>query len=741
LPALPALQWFHISRKIHRWENAVMKEEEEILEDVLGSDGRVAQRMQSFRFRPGQMQMARSVMQVLAAGGIRFIEAGTGTGKSLAYLVPAIVKGRHAKPAVVISTNTINLQEQLLNKDLPLLQEVMPFEFKATLVKGRANYICMYRLRASIQEGAGLFEDEEGRVLNRLLTWARDTDDGSRSDLDFPVPTRIWDQVSADSERCLGELCPSRAECFVVRARSHMLTSELLLVNHHLLCADLAVRRHIGDKADRAVLPGFDSVIIDEAHHLQDVATKHLGEELSQLGLVRFCRNIYRSSHLKTPGLVDVITGSGPPPGSLAKVCNGIATTAAEAENNARAFFAAFTDRIQDELAASLNHSQFRLTPETAERFKACDDVSTALSALQDCLANLQSELGVLSHEVENWTGVDPQKKAEVAALTDGLIRQQGRISSTLSAFLTADDPEYVYWVELGRNRDCRLRVAPINAGDSLRDLLFKRAKACVLTSATLSVSGDFSYIKECTGADLPGVTVEQIPSSFNYRKQVLLCFPSDIGMPGEPRFIQDLVEVVTPILRLTSGRAFLLFTSYSMLKRTSVRLRESIPDVRLLVQGTAPRHKLLETFKDGDNCVLLGTDSFWEGVDVPGPALSCVIITKLPFQVPTDPITAARSDMLRQKGSNPFTAYMLPEAVIKLRQGFGRLIRRREDRGVVVVCDKRMWTKRYGHAFLCSLPDCQRLRGTTDQICEAIRRWLALQPEVSEALVQGDKA
>ena len=647
------------------------------LRDIFSPGGIISEHLSGYEFRQEQLHMANAVARAFAASEHLIVEAGTGVGKSFAYLIPAVSLALKTDQTVVISTNTISLQEQLVTKDIPFLESVLPRDFKAVLAKGRRNYLSRRRLESLLIYERALFDTmEEVDQVKDIIAWVETTEDGSRADLPIQPMSQVWDKVASDRDNCLGRKCPTYDVCFYFKARNEMHEADILVVNHHLLFSDLAIRQN---DPSVGILPDYDYLIIDEAHHLEATATHHTSLEISNTKVKWFLDSLHNqrnesgtATRFNSTDLIGAVE---------------------QAREQANLFF----ETVAAYFTGTDGYTATKRIDENSvsEVFAKGNVLDTPLSHIEKTLKQLHDGA---------TTDDDEQELASY-------YNQCKRLRSELDMMILQPDSDYIYWIETsrwGRTSRILLNATPINVSQMLRENLFDAKESVVMTSATLATNRNFDYFKKRIGINECRELL--VHSPFDFKEQVKIHIPRSMPDPNSTEFIPAAVREIKHYLKLTHGKAFVLFTSYKMMDEVYEEVAPYLAEIGIDVfkqGGELSRTDMLQAFREDTNSVLFGTSSFWEGVDVRGEALSNVVITKLPFEVPTHPVMEARVKQIKERGGNEFLEFSLPEAILRLKQGFGRLIRTQTDQGIVVILDSRIRTRSYGKLFLDSLPSC----------------------------------
>ncbi len=714
---------------------------------LFAGDGPISRLLPKFEARPGQMGLLEAVIDAFNTPCHAILEGETGVGKSLAYLVPALFFARQNKCRVVVSTNTINLQQQLCQKDLPFLQKALPFPFAFCLVKGRANYLCQRRLEeiVSAPEGDVLLDLDELEQFGRLQAWAVKTTDGSLADLNWVPDDKLWEKLNSEKDSCLGVKCAHYNPCFFYAARRKAAEADLLVVNHHLLFTDLALRAAMQEYEQTAIIPGYKAAVLDEAHNLEDTATRHFGFRTTGLGFQRLLGRLHQRRGRREKGVLAVLearleAGLGPysdqeRAGLLKLLRDEIMPRRQDLGGFANDLFDQVADLVIGPREPHPGEQRLRLGPavERSEPFARLK-IDEQLQEFTRALRRLQRRIAAGLEED------DAGRKAFEVPLSEisGLVARFGEARDGLKLVFDEESAErarYVHFFAVGvkgRSRYPAVHSAPVSVVEAMVSSVFQPIRSVVLVSGTLSTRRTFDFVKSRLGLDSDEITPEPLtgrfPSPFDYQAQARLFVPGDLPEPTRSDFLAALHDPLFEIVQTSRGGTLVLCTSHAQVHGLSNALADRIAAAGLACfrQGEMERHHLLERFREDGNGVLFATDSFWEGIDVPGQALRNLVIIKLPFAVPDDPVLAARQERLEAEGRNPFQEYQLPLAAIKLKQGFGRLIRGKDDHGTVWILDRRLLTKPYGAYFLESLPPARLVRGPLARLLEEARAFFA---------------
>lgn len=718
--------------------------------NILESNGPLSRVLKGFESRPEQLKMTAKIVEAYNQNQIALIEAGTGTGKSLSYLIPALIWASSYQERTLISTNTITLQEQLLNKDIPLLIKALNLHLKVVLVKGMNNYICLRKIEDA-QSELTFFPSEESDEIEKIIAWSSSTKEGSRAELPFIPSSGAWDKLGAESDACPHNNCAYYQQCFFFKARRQANDAQILIVNHHLLFADLQQRAASNNYNSSALLPEYQRIILDEAHHIEDIATEFFASRASRLELLRILGKLSSEKHNKGLGKLSILkeklqnSFNKSPPSDTTSIFSSLSIDLPALKRKLldhtheafEAFSSAGMQLLQaTDLETEPDEFKSRLRPihQSHPVWKnhavnaAKILIGTIYSYAQE-LKSIESRLKLIVNE-----RLQEQTKSirfDIQALA---LRLEG-LADLINEFISPlIDSNKVRWIEAQKAKlqtNIYLVDAHLDISKKLIENFFSKFNTIVLCSATLTSNKSFAFIRQRLGLHPESLPNKQITetiyeSPFNYKQQALLVIPTDIPHPSHPDFIRAATDKIWEAIQASKGNTFILFTSYSMLQTCYDLLIERLQKNRYptLKQGDDRRNALLEKFKNTDYSVLFGTDSFWEGVDVVGEALRCVVIVKLPFRVPSDPIIQARTEALIAKGKNPFLDYSIPHAIVKFKQGFGRLIRNKRDRGCVVCLDNRLAFKKYGHLFLSSLPPCQKQFVEGDQMLKEMQEF-----------------
>lgn len=687
-----------VEPKIPSTEQMISKKE---IMNLFAAEGKLSEHLQDYEYREQQLQVVENVIDTFNRHKNTFVEAGTGTGKSIAYLIPALYWNKLNQEPVVVSTNTINLQEQLINKDLVLLKKVLDFPFKSVLVKGRSNYVCRRKLNLLSKRSQEFFENEPEKQMeySRILHWIEDTETGTRSDVNFVIDSEIWSEIASESDLCLNTACPYFDKCFFMNARKEIFSADLLIVNHHLLLSDASLKeRNMG------ILPEYSHLIIDEAHNFADIATYHLGRPFYYPALNKLIQRLDKSNISFLTLLrnqLNVLDSQQQK--QLQKIIdNKIIPRVQQVQEISNNYFSQLDDFHGDK-----QQKMLRLTAGLTSS-EAWYHLVESGEKLGGFLKNLGVSLKKLYEELQKNDLSQIEEIEERLLELESALNTCQQLAGDLDFNLNTADDNYVYWLEKEyRFNDFQVsqKNAPLNISSLLPEILWKKLDNVIFTSATLTVNKSFDFFKNNLG--LKESDELQIESPFDYKKQARLAIPFDIPSANDSSFPEEIIEDLTEMLISYGGSTMVLFTSYRMLNYCVDETEHYLnaAGINLLPQGRFPRHYIIDTFKNNSSQIIYGTVSFWEGVDIRGEDLRYLIIMKLPFPVPSRPVAAAKREKLKEEGKNPFYNYSLPKAVIRFKQGFGRLIRSQQDRGVIIALDNRLLKKNYGKIFLNSLP------------------------------------
>ena len=729
----------------------------ERMQKLFDTDGPLSNILENYEERDEQRMMMARVTEAFNFNKISVVEAGTGTGKTLAYLLPSVAWALKNEERVVISTHTINLQEQILHKDLPIINKLLPKDFKAVLVKGRNNYICLRKCNM-IEEEAELFEDDESIELQQLIDWAFVTKTGDHSDLNFVPKRNVWEKVHATGETCIRARCPFFKDCFVTKARRAAAYAQILVTNHALLFSDIAIRAETGAYSDATILPNYSRIIFDEAHNIEEVATKHFGNMVSRSMCLRTLNLLYRKNNKSNTGALVLLStrlmNCKNKCGKEKTIEMLLAELLEFANSKVPALrfsisdsFKIIAEKLIDEFPGEKRNIQFRLTDERREG-ELWKSINSLLLSLTSDMRKFIVKLSRIARDINKLPIEDDKVDGELK-IVKSQIEKLGLFIEVIEAVCKEQNGDFVNWLEARINDTfiiSSVNRAPLDISESMIKSVYEKFSTIIMTSATLTSRQKFNFWESRIGLDKFREAQKKLPDEknkkdvqelilktpFDYKSQAALVIPKDVDTSFYARGDESnvnghsLKEAVMSLLRITDGSAFVLFTSYGLLRKTAYEMKNQISSegMNLLVQGEDSRDVILRRFRAEPNSVLFGTDSFWAGVDVAGKALKSVIITKLPFRVPTEPIIEARTEYIDQNGGNAFINFSLPLAVIKFRQGFGRLIRSKTDYGMVAILDRRVVEKFYGKWFVQSLPECKQFIGQLDEIIPSTKEF-----------------
>lgn len=722
-----------------------IKQEE--LESFFQPGGRFSKNLKDYELRQPQLEMLTTVVSSFNENKISLIEAGTGTGKSLTYLLPAAFWSVNNKERVVISTNTINLQEQLIKKDIPILRNSLHVKFKSVLVKGRNNYACLRKIDSLRDAGQLLIESVENDQLIQIIEWSTKTREGCKDDVGFAIHNELWDMIQCENDQCLRAKCKFFAKCFFYNSRRDATNADLLIVNHHLLVADIALRKAMDDYTTTTILPPFKRLIIDEAHNIEDVFTSSFGVRISSYRVVKVLHRL-QSTKVRSKGIFSFLKFTMQKFQHIISldlvnevnimVDEELIPGLGELYSHVRDMFSLMADDVVLNFNLKISHNdeaRIRITKEIALNSLWNEKLVKNVQDLARAIRRFTSNLKGLLVKIETAGEKAALKLASVHLDISSCFNRLETVTRDIGVFVDiAEDRDFSLcrWIEIKAVRNIKtisFCYAPVDISSDMKTYVYDKFNTIVMTSATLSVNKKFDFFKKrigLTSIDPSMLNEHSLESPFDYEKQSLLCVPSDIADPKETGYSEVLKDLIPLSITISKGKALVLFTSYSLMNEIYSSLKYSISAMgyTCMKQGDTPRHKLLDSFIKDKSSVLFATDSFWQGVDVKGESLECVVVTKLPFRVPSEPIVQARAEFIEKRGGNSFYDYSLPLAVIKFKQGFGRLIRSKSDKGSVLIFDKRVVTKNYGRAFINSLPKVRVVSGKSETVFNEMRRF-----------------
>ena len=687
------------------------------IDEFFGKNGKIHKKIENFETRKEQYDMSKYIEKSMNDNVKLIIEAGTGTGKTIAYLLPTLLYALENNMKLIISTNTINLQEQLINKDIPLVKKIIDKEFKYEIVKGKGNYLCkrkLYNITITDDENDTEEEKKEKNIIKNLVAWDENTFTGDKNELKYEVSYKIWEQVNCESDLCLGVKCNYYSKCHFFKARKDISDANMLILNHHMFFADLSIRNEIGFNTEYSILPNYDIVVFDEAHNIEDTARNYFTYEISRFSFGKLLGNIYnrRVTNTNNSGALIrllVFLNNNVSQDDYIKI-DDMKEEVKKELNNFYDIGISILDKIMSPFAQNLSSGETKIRIDTP-KVKNSSFWMEIISLSKDFKESYGSLIKIINKFLNNIDNFEIEDEEGIIFDFQKYYERLKEYYKKFEFIMNSNDPGYVYWLSVNSSKaNIKIYATPFDISDSLEDNLFNKMDRMIFTSATLAVDNNFEYYKDNIGLKnnkKNKIKEKIITSPFDYEKQMKVYVPNDSLDPNYIEFLDDLEKFIEKSIKKTKGHCFLLFTSYSSLNYLYNKIEKYFNknDYTLIKQNDYPRHEMIEIFKHSKNPVLFGTDSFWEGVDVQGEQLKSVIIVKLPFKVPNDPVTEAIIENIKKSGKNPFNDYQVPQAVIKFKQGVGRLIRSKDDKGSIIILDNRVIKKIYGKKFLKSLP------------------------------------